>query len=259
MRSRERTYSDREQIAFHLHELLDCLGQATPEEQARCAESTACDLVSTIAERYPGGWRVVLDLIGTAPDPSACGLLTAASLVLSGPDRVAVARRAAAMCMDLPPHEWLDHIGCARPTGRAARSEFLHRVLWLIEIDDGLHVYCLMTQHDLDRDILEWTGMYPSFAELDAREEAEDLGTASRLERDNQLEVPLKDAIAAMTAATRIPGMWGQSTTVEYFGLFVRWHLSRLAAPALANLPMREWQPPRRLDSEDREVFEQTR
>jgi hypothetical protein len=153
------------------------------------------------------------------------------------------------MRMGLPPQEWMDHIGSAVATGRAARSEFLNRHLWLIEVDDGLHTYCLMTQHDLDRGILEWTGMDPSFAELEMPDpEEQEAGTAERLENDNRVEVPLKEAIEGMTAATRIPGMRGQSTTVGYFGLFVRWHLSRLAGPALANLPMRDWGPVTRCD-----------
>lgn len=238
MTTEEPAWNDRECLAFALDELLHCLDRVPAEERARCAESAACDLISTVEEHHPASWDVLYDLIPAAPNSSVCGLLHAMALVLGGPRRMQLARRAAAMRCDLPPQDWIDHIGTAVPTGRAGGVERRSELMWLIEVDDGLHTYCLMTSQDLDRDILAWAGVYPSLVELARKHDAGDRGEGL------PTAVSLDDAVTGMNAALAVPGMWGVSTTVEMFGLFVRWQLSRLSGPSLVNLPMREWTPP---------------
>ncbi|MHA3702023.1 hypothetical protein ACXR2U_07540 [Jatrophihabitans sp. YIM 134969] len=84
---------------------------------ARAAESAACDLISTVVDHRPDQWAVLLELLGSRPDPLTCALYTAMSLVLTGPRRVEVARRAARMRCDLLPQPWMDHIGAAPRPG----------------------------------------------------------------------------------------------------------------------------------------------
>ncbi len=218
-----------------VRDLLACLDHVAPAERARCAESVACDLAGTVSRHELGGWPAAVDLIGTAPSASRCGLLTAAAMITGGPMRTVLSRRAATMRRRLPANDWLDHIGAAEPTGRAARGERPGHLMWLIELDDGLHRYCLMTEQDLDPRILRWAGLYPPF---DTPVPADIAGDLPRL-----VDVSLGIAIAGMTESLTVPGMLGVSTTVPAFGLFVRRRLWQLDPPSPRELDQLDWQP----------------
>ncbi len=119
-RRHEDKLSAEDVLRLQLHEWLDALDNVRSEERARCAESVSCDMVATMT-RYDHDWSAMVALIDIYPSPSRCGLLLAASQVTTGARRVDLARRSAAMRQDLGREDWLDHIGSAVPTGRAAR------------------------------------------------------------------------------------------------------------------------------------------
>lgn len=218
-------------LGLQLQEWLYALDNVPTEQRARCAESVACEMVVTMT-RYDHDWSAMLALIDTYPSASHCGLLLAASQVTTGPRRVDLARRSAAMRHDLGREDWLDHIGSAVPTGRAARDDtYRGQLVWLVELDDGLHRYCLMTGQDLHREILQWSGFYPA---LDEMESAGDVLT----------DVPLSEAIVGMRSALEMPPMFGVSTSVQALGPFVRWRVQQLDPVDLLGPDEVSWKDP---------------
>lgn len=92
-----------------------------------------------------------------------------------------------------------------------------------------------MTAEDVRHKILAWSGIYPSLDELAA---------SDRPPEEILAEVGLGMARSGMRRATERPGMFGVSTTVEMFGLFVRWRLWQLDRPDLVGPDQVDWQPP---------------
>lgn len=220
-------------LTWRVPELLSQFDDVELARRPRCAETIAGELVGyCLRHDVPPG--ALGEAIGVEVSPGACGVLTAAAQMTRGLDRITLAQHAADLREDLPGLYWLDHIGAARPTGRAARDDtFDEMVAWMIEFDDRLDRYCLVTASDLRRDILTWVGPGSSLHD-EVAETPEEVDRALTMVR-------FDDAVDGVRAALGRPAMFGVTTTDEAFGTWARWRLWSLERPDLVGPEPVQW------------------